>query len=159
MVDPACEPASPGPCPALRFFAVLGPDAIEAQGSGAVWKSGVVEATHAHASAKPPGVTPSGPATSSSSSHQPAELSAQPASQRVYDSTASHQRDDPRVERCAYHAISKRHIMPKASDTTPSEATTHIIHHHGLHLSPGQGLTRRDGGVLIWGNGRRLAAS
>jgi hypothetical protein len=26
-------------------------------------------------------------------------------------------------------------------------------------LSPGQGLTRRDGGVLIWGNGRRLTAS
>ena len=23
--------------------------------------------------------------------------------------------------------------MPKASDTTPSEETTHIIHHHGLH--------------------------
>ena len=26
-------------------------------------------------------------------------------------------------------------------------------------LSPGQGLTRRDGGVLIWGNGRILTAS
>ena len=41
------------------------------------------------------------------------------------------------AERCAYHSTSKRHTMPKASDTTPSEETTHIIHHHGLHISTG----------------------
>ena len=129
-------PDRPESWPASRFFAVLGPAANVAQGSGTVVGRGVVSATptatdHAHATLF--GATSNSPAVSPSSSHQPAELSAQPASQRVYDSTASHQRDDPRVERCAYHAISKRHIMPKASDTTPSEETTHIIHHHGLH--------------------------
>ena len=129
-------PDRPESWPASRFFAVLGPAANVAQGSGTVVGRGVVSATptatdHAHATLL--GVTSNSPAVSPSSSHQPAELSAQPASQRVHDSTASHQRNDPRVERCACHAISKRHIMPKASDTTPSEGTTHIIHHHGLH--------------------------
>ena len=129
-------PDRPESWPASRFFAVLGPAANVAQGSGTVRGGGVVSATptatdHAHATLF--GATSNSPAVSPSSSHQPAELSAQPASQRVHDSTASHQRDYPRVERCACHAISKRHIMPKASDTTPSEETTHIIHHHGLH--------------------------
>ena len=38
------------------------------------------------------------------------------------------------AERCAYHSTSKRaqrRILPKASDTTPSEKTLHIIHDRG----------------------------
>ena len=135
MVDPACEPASPGPCPVLRFFAALGPDAIEAQGSGAVWKSGVVEATHAHASAKPPGVTPSGPATSSSSSHQPAESITQP--QQASCGVVTHQLTTNRetmAERHANHAISdhaNRQQLPIASDTAPENEANLIPHECG----------------------------
>ena len=131
-------PDRPESWPASRFFAVLGPAANVAQGSGTVRGGEVVSATptttnHTHAHATLSGVTSNSPAVSPSSSHQPAELSAQPASQRVHDSTAIHQRDDPMEERCAYHTVSKRHIMPKASDTTPSEETMRIIHHHGVH--------------------------
>ena len=38
MVDPACEPASPGPCPVLRFFATVAP----APASTNVYKNGDV---------------------------------------------------------------------------------------------------------------------